>query len=109
LVKIRALRVSHPCLSVRIRGLNSAFKIKSPPHTAGKIVKASRGESSVFDPRGPMLQIHPPGNAKPLIFNHFTPLHPSKRFNFTSKNRQFMTYFQCTLTIQNLRPCVPSA
>jgi hypothetical protein len=51
LVKIRTLRVSHPCLSVRIRGLNSAFKIKNPPHPAGKIGKVMQGKARAFCPK----------------------------------------------------------
>ena len=101
LVKIRAIRVSHPCLSVCLRGLNSAFKIKNPPHNAGKIVKASQGESSVFDPPGGLC----PGNLllgtqNPLFSSILPLIPPSKQAIFTRKNRQFMAHFPVILIIK---------
>jgi hypothetical protein len=73
LVKIRAIRVSHPCLSVCIRGLNLAFKIKSPPNNTGKTVKPNKGQLRLYGTWGGCAPDPPSWERKTPYFQAFCP------------------------------------
>jgi len=51
-VKIRAIGVLNPCLSVFIRGFNTAFKIKKPSPNAQKLLKVNKGQLRLYDTPG---------------------------------------------------------
>ena len=54
---ICAIRVSNPCPSVSIRGLNPVFKIKNRSPNAKKLLKVNKGQLRPCDtpPGGPFL------------------------------------------------------
>jgi hypothetical protein len=92
------IHISNPYLSIFIRGLTPAFKIKILARNARKPVKLNIGKYSDFDPPGgtgePSTICQSLKAAKPFFFNHFIyfPLLWFGAF-FTHKNPQFMNVF----------------